>query len=192
MVAFGPGEYVGLYRPLAPGDETSVQMFLRASANPNALVPRIRSLVTSLDRSLVVDELVPLAETWRPVLQSYRFFMVVLAVVSIVALALSLAGIYALMSFTVAQRAREIAIRAALGAHPRRIVATIFGRAFAQVGLGVLTGGLLVSMTVFDTGREVWLVATVAGLMTAMALLACVAPAMRALRVQPAEAMREG
>ncbi len=191
MVSFGPGEFVGLYRPLAPGREFSVQMFLRASSNPDALVPRAHSIVASVDASLTFDGLMPLDEIWSPVLRSERFFLSVLVVVSAVALVLSLAGIYALMSFIVAQRAREIAIRAALGARTPRIVASIFFRALAQVGLGVLAGALLVSLTIIETAKGAGLVATVAAVMILVTLLACAIPAMRALRIQPAEVLRE-
>jgi ABC-type antimicrobial peptide transport system permease subunit len=90
------------------------------------MVPQIHSLITSLDASLGVDGLMPLEEIWRPVRRSDRFFVVALAIVSGIAMILSLAGIYALMSFTVAQRAREIAIRAALGAHPDASLALSF------------------------------------------------------------------
>ena len=63
-----------------------------------------------------------------------------LAVVTLSVLLLSAAGIYALMSFTVTRRRREIGIRAALGAHPRRILASIFSRALGQLALGLMVG----------------------------------------------------
>ncbi|MGH7507104.1 MAG: ABC transporter permease, partial [Longimicrobiales bacterium] len=191
MVAFGAGEYVGLYWPLAPGDEVSVQMYLHAPSNPQSLVPRIHSLITSVDPTLALAEFMPLGEIWEPVLRSDRFFLVVLTVVGTLALALSLAGIYALMSFTVAQRAREIAIRAALGARPRRIVAAIFSRALAQIGLGVVAGASLVSLTVIESGEGARLVAIVAALMFIVAMLACAVPTIRALRIHPAEVLKE-
>jgi hypothetical protein len=78
-----------------------------------------------------------------PGLEFAAFWVRLLAVVSAVAMLLSMAGIYAVMSFTVARRTREIGIRVALGASRRRVVAAVFARPLAQVGLGVVAGGVL-------------------------------------------------
>jgi ABC-type antimicrobial peptide transport system permease subunit len=112
-------------------------------------------------------------------------------------LLLSAAGIYALMSFTVAQRRREIGIRAALGANPRRIVRSIFARALVQLSLGVaaglMTAGLLESLTdggLMD-GKGAVVVPAVSALMMLVGLLACIVPARRSLSIQPTEALRD-
>jgi ABC-type antimicrobial peptide transport system permease subunit len=123
--------------------------------------------------------------------RSKRLFVTALAAVGGIALLLSLAGIYALMSFTVAQRTREIAIRAALGAHPRRIVGAIFSRALLQIGLGVVAGAALVSLSVAGAPNGAAIVAAVAALMMGVGLLACALPAIRALRVHPSDAFRD-
>ena len=109
-------------------------------------------------------------------------------------LLLSAAGIYALMSFTVAQRTREIGIRAALGAHPRRLLLSIFGRAARQLALGLLVGSLLSGAVFYDidisAGRAVALWIAVAALMLAVGLLAALGPARRGLRIQPSDVLR--
>ncbi len=80
------------------------------------------------------------AEQWEH--DTPGFWMLALAVVAVTAsvLLLSAAGIYAMMSFTVARRWREIGIRVALGADARRVLMGIFGRASAQIGAGVAVG----------------------------------------------------
>jgi putative ABC transport system permease protein len=117
-------------------------------------------------------------------------------------LLLSAAGIYAMMSFTVAKRRREIGIRAALGADPRRILTGIFARAAAQLGTGVLAGITFVAALevlgwtnpseaggVLD---DEWiLLPGVAALMLVVGLLAALGPARRGLAIQPTEALRE-
>ena len=113
-----------------------------------------------------------------------------LSVVAAVIVLFALIGIYALMSFTVAQRAREIGIRAALGANPRRLIGSIFSRAMMQIGLGVLAGAVLVSATVARSPEALRLVAWVAAAMVAVGLIGCAAPARRALRIQPIDALR--
>lgn len=112
-------------------------------------------------------------------------------------LLLSGAGIYAMMSFTVAKRRREIGIRAALGADARRVLMGIFGRASAQIGGGVAAG--IVVAAAFERlvpggvmgGRGHVLLPTVAGVMFIVGILAVLGPARRGLAVQPTEALRE-
>ena len=112
-------------------------------------------------------------------------------------LLLSAAGIYAMMSFTVARRRREIGIRAALGANPLTLLGGIFARAGAQVGTGVVVG-LLLSLLLARafggnplTPRMLRFLVVVAALVTLVALLAALGPARRSLAIQPTDALRE-
>ena len=117
-----------------------------------------------------------------------------------VLLALSASGIYALMSFTVTERTREIGIRTALGAQPRRVVFTVARRALAQLGVGVLlgmpfAGGLLfLFKSEFGSTYSPFVVALILGanVMVLIGMLACTAPTLRAMRIMPTEALREG
>ena len=188
----GPGGYVGVYHPLRPGEAESVQMFLRTDApNPDALVPRIHSIITSLDPALGVDDLMMLDRVWQPAHRSERLLTWIMTFVVAIIVGLSAGGIYALTSFTVSQRTREIGIRAALGADPRRIVLTIFSRAVAQIGLGVLIGGVVFGLaTGIRTVQGAGMIGATVALMAGVGLLACVLPAIRALRIQPTEALR--
>jgi ABC-type antimicrobial peptide transport system permease subunit len=113
----------------------------------------------------------------------------------------SAAGLYALMSFTVNQRTREIGIRSALGAQPRRLLAGIFRRALGQVGAGAAVGILLaVPLNRFlSTAIEDMRHASIPGVvpmtavfMIVVGLLAAAGPARRGLRVDPTEALRDG
>ena len=112
-------------------------------------------------------------------------------------LLLSAAGIYAMMSFTVSRRRREIGIRAALGADARRVVTGIFGRASAQLGAGIAVGLAVASAfewlgpggTMGD--KALIILPSVVALMFTVGLLAAIGPARRGLAVQPTEALRE-
>ncbi|MBW3553141.1 MAG: ABC transporter permease [Gemmatimonadetes bacterium] len=188
--AVGAGSPVGIFHPLRPEEHGSVHMYLRTAGPPAATAPQVHALVTSVDPGVGVVDLQPLAETWRPIQRSGAFFAFGFSVVALIILLFALIGIYALMSFIVARRAREIGIRAALGADPRRIVVSIFSRAMTQIGLGVVAGAALVSLTVADSPEGIRLVAGVALSVVAVGLLACVLPATRALRIQPTEALR--
>ena len=188
--ATGPGEPVAIVHPLLPRQRVGAQVYLRTDGPPEAVVPRLMELVTAVDPDLAMTGLEPLDEIWDPVERSQVFFVAAMNVVAAIIVLFALIGIYALMSFTVAQRAREIGIRSALGADPRRIIAAIFSRAMFQIGLGIVVGGVLVSALVFKNPDEMRLVAGVALAMAVVGLLACVLPAMRALRIQPTEALR--
>jgi ABC-type antimicrobial peptide transport system permease subunit len=109
-------------------------------------------------------------------------------------LLLSAAGIYALMSFTVAQRTREIGIRTALGAQPRRVIFNVFGRAVWQIAAGILVGSILSGAAFVAIGlglaRAAPLLLAVAAIMGFVGLLATFGPARRGLRIQAIEALR--
>ena len=102
-----------------------------------------------------------------------------------------------MMSFTVARRRREIGIRSALGADRRQVLASVFARASAQLGAGILVG--LIGAVAVDrlTGRgpvhdgNAVILLVVAAVMTTVGLLAATGPARRGLAVQPTEALRE-
>jgi ABC-type antimicrobial peptide transport system permease subunit len=116
--------------------------------------------------------------------------------VTVSVLLLSAAGIYAIVSFTVARRWREIGIRVVLGADARRVLMGIFGRASAQIGTGVAAGLTIAAIVEFVTaggnlgGRGLILFPAVVAVMFAVGLLAAAGPARRGLAVQPTEALR--
>jgi putative ABC transport system permease protein len=188
--AVGPGTTVGVFHPLRQEGQASLQFYVRTAGLPASLVPQVHALVVSVDPAMGVVDLMPLEEIWRPVERSEAALAAALGVVALIIVLFALIGIYALTSFTVARRAREIGIRAALGANPRRIIATIFSRALSQIGLGILIGGALVSLTIARSPEGVRLVGAVAMAMVGVGLMGCVVPAMRALRIHPAEALR--
>jgi putative ABC transport system permease protein len=191
----------GLYFPLEP-NVSSVSMALHLRSDPEAFVPRLRAIASALEPNLRLYEPMRLDHIQDDLLSVYRIGMRILLGASLLVLALSLAGIYAIMSFTVARRTREIGIRVALGADHRRIVVAIFRRPLAQVAAGVLTGVALsvmylrgeVDTTVAGGMGSLQEAAIIAGFTVAMfavCMLACIVPTRRALRVQPTDALRE-
>ena len=116
------------------------------------------------------------------------------ALVTGAVLLLSAAGVHAMMSFTIAQRTREIGIRSALGAQPRQLLLGIFKGAMRQLALGIAAGSLLSVGAFVVVGTGVWsaggLLVTVAAVMAVVASLAAIGPARRILRIQTVEALR--
>lgn len=139
----------------------------------------------------------PLNQVFSERLSQAQFTGLVFALIAVIAVLLSAVGHYALVAFTVSERAREIAIRMTLGAQGRRIAGGILRRAVAQLGVGVLLGVWLGASLLreFVPGATAahpgWpaLLAAVAAVMMATGLLACVGPTRRALKIQPSRAL---
>jgi ABC-type antimicrobial peptide transport system permease subunit len=169
-------------------------MAVHVGGDPSSLEPRLRTIATAVDPTVRLRELLPLDAIGASLWLEFNFLWRVLAFVSAIALLLSLAGIYSVMAFTVSRRTREIGIRIALGADAFGIVAAIFSRALAQIGLGIAAGGVLVFLlTQAVTGlsaREVAIVTAYMMLMMGVCMLACIVPTRRALAIEPTEALR--
>jgi ABC-type antimicrobial peptide transport system permease subunit len=172
-------------------------MAVKVTGDPASHATRLQAIANSVDPSLRLYDLQRLDQLDRGGLVMFAIYLRVALLLSAVALLLSLAGIYAVMSFTVSRRMREIGIRVALGADPRRIVLTIFRRPLTQVSLGILAGGGLSALLAFRvigsglTPRNGALLLGYAALMMGVCMLACILPTRRALRVHPTDALRE-
>lgn len=187
------GNMTGVYHPLAlrRGD---VKLALQLRSDSASFAPRLRTIAAQVDPALRIYDVMPLDRVGAMMWNEMDFLWRLMAGVSAVALVLSLAGIYSILSFTVSRRTREIGIRIALGADARRIVVSTLSSALRQVGGGVAVGGLLVGALTWTiaglAARETGLVVAYTLLMLAVCLLASIVPTRRALRVQPTEALR--
>jgi putative ABC transport system permease protein len=186
-----------LYHVAVPGQLSRAMLMVRVRGeDPAAHVERLRQITAGVDPSL---RLVPrsLGALYHDQAVAVRLMALVVGLILLSVLLLSAAGIYALMSFTVSQRRKEIGIRSALGADPRRILGSIFSRAVRQLGVGVGVG--LLATVLLDLamdgevmyGRGAILLPAVCVIMIAVGLLAALGPARRGLRIQPMEALRE-
>jgi putative ABC transport system permease protein len=184
-----------VYHPAAPGDVHPVVISVRFNGGiPAGATERFRQIGAEVDPALQLRRVVPLSEFYRQVRSLWRYLAWGIGLVTTSVLLLSAAGIYALVSFTVAQRTREIGIRTALGAPPRRLLLDIFGRAMRQLAFGSIVGTLL-SAAVFSVsgigfGRASALLLAVGAIMLAVGLLAALGPARRSLRIPATEALR--
>jgi putative ABC transport system permease protein len=194
-----PGDSV-MYRPAPPDALPALHVAVHAKGNPSAVMSRIRIIASEVDPTLRLIELQTMDKVGESDRLALDFFTRLLAGISAVALLLATAGVYSLMSFTVARRTPEIGIRLALGASPGRIMLSTFSRALAQVGLGLLIGSIPALALLVNLGPEVVPVggnhtATATCLaatcfVAAVTTLACVMPARRALLVQPTDALK--
>lgn len=202
-----PQREAGVYLPAVPGaNQGSLNMLVHTRGDPLALVPRVRELATAVDASLRVQQVMRVDQVTTPQLWLLGLWERMIIGLTAVALLLSLSGIYAVLAYIVARRTREIGVRVALGASARRVITSIFRRPLTQVSLGVVAGSVLIFVASIGVGNttqfrgtgvagaltpsEVVVLLGYAGLMLGVCALACIVPTVRALRVQPTEALR--
>jgi putative ABC transport system permease protein len=198
MNATNPTEDAGVYHPLGPNEYHPMRYIVEVGSDPASFVPRLTSIASGVDADAMIQVpqvLADLADLGRVELRLASLLVVTL---SLIGTLLAAAGLYALMSFTVSQRTREIGIR------PRwvraaSVVSTIVRRAAYQLGAGVVLGcafgtWLLMEVTNGADIMDMNIPAVLAGVGVAVILmvtLACLAPIRRGLRIQPTEALRE-
>jgi predicted permease len=184
-----PHEQSAMYRPTLPVLGRAGQLAVRVR-DPDGFATRLRALVAGVDPTIRLTDVQPLGRVGGGEAQMNWALTTVAWLVAFIVLLLSATGIHALMSFTVARRTREIGIRAALGAHPRRIVAGVFARAFLQIGAGILAGSGLVALMGLGSARQILLLLAADAVLFLVGLTACAVPVRRALRIDPMEALR--
>lgn len=137
----------GVYLPadLAYGP---FHMMVHAPGDPMALGARVREIAAGVDPLLRLSDLQRVDEVASSTLWIVRMWLRVSLLLTAIAVLLSLAGIYAVLSFTVSRRTREIGVRVALGASRRRLVVAIFRRPLTHV-IGVVTGGFLIALLAY-------------------------------------------
>jgi hypothetical protein len=182
-------------QPAAPGTVEPCVISVRFKGPiPAGMTDRIRQIGAEVDPALQLRRVVPLSDFYGGLRAVWRYLAWGVGLLTASVMLLSAAGIYALMSFTVAQRTREIGIRAALGAAPNRLLLGIFGRVIRQLAVGVVTGSLLsaaaLSSAGVGAGKVGPLLFAVASLMLVVGLLAASGPARRSLRIQAIDALR--
>jgi predicted permease len=201
MNALNPDADQGVYHVVAPGELHPVSFAVRVGSDPERLTPRLRSIVTEIDASALIQNPVALDEVPNPDRRVIVLSTYLVALLAGIAVVLSAACLYALMSFTVAERTREIGIRTALGAQPANIVSAITKRAFLQLSAGVLIGVVLSAVMLWHFDDRVTILRTAhwpvtVGLITlfvmVVGLLACVRPTLRVLRIRPVEVLKAG
>jgi putative ABC transport system permease protein len=190
------GEAAYIYRAASAAEVDPVVVAVRVDGDAAPLAPALVPLARQVDgglhlRDIVTLEDIVVQERKRMVGGSVAFGSVLL-----VALVFSAAGLYALMAVAVARRTREIGIRLALGASRGDVLGSVFARAGRQLGGGIIAGNSLILLLAWraDSLTADLLVSSVITsiIMAAVGVLACAAPARRALRIQPTEALRQG
>jgi putative ABC transport system permease protein len=183
----------GVYLPLHLDDTSTVFVGARVNGDQAAAASALRKLAARVDVTLRVTEVQSLDNVTAGALREIDFWTTLASTLSLSALMLSLTGIYAVMSFAVSRRTREIGIRVALGSDRYKVVLAVLRSPLRQLAGGIVAGAILTALLsgqVVSTLSYQVAVAGYALLMFGVCLLACLVPARRALRVNPVDALR--
>jgi putative ABC transport system permease protein len=185
-----------VYYPL--GGDRFRYLVIKTHAGPAAVLPAVRQAVRDLDAGLPLTDVATMDEMVGQSLQQPRSLSWLIGSLAGVALLLSTIGIYGVMAYYVQQHTRDIGIRVALGGSRGALVRLIVGQGMKVVILGIvvgLAGALLVtrlmSSLLFGVDPlDALTFAAVGTVLAGAAVLACVVPARRAVRLEPAAVLR--
>ncbi len=194
-------EEPALYSPYAQsGREWKrwMTVVVRGSQASGALTAAVKTAVWKIDPQLPLTKVLTMTEVMAESFAERRFNMLLLSLFAVLAMTLAGVGVYGVMSYLVAQRAREIGIRMALGAQLRDVLRLVMGQGLklALLGLGLgLIGAwaatrLLKSLLFSVSTTDPLIFLVISGLLVGVALLACWLPARRATKIDPMIALR--
>lgn len=198
------GRAAGFYIPATPDMFDPVHLIVHVrGGDPMALAPQVRKAAIAVDPSLRLVGVQRVSEANDDRLGTMTMMLRITSALSALALLLSLAGIFAVLSFTVARRTREIGVRVALGASRRRVVAATFRRPLFQVTLGVVVGTaivlvgapLMLSTELPSSENDLLglqgmaMIVAYGIVMLGVCMLGCVTPTRRALKIEPTVAL---
>lgn len=187
-----------IYLPLWQATAFSKHLVVRTAADPRTVLVSIERELHAIDPTAAVESPKTLGQIRDESLASRTFAMQLLMGFSLVGSALTLVGIYGVLSLSVASRRRELAIRSAVGAEQKDIRRLVFGEGFRLIASGVLAG-LVLAMVLSRVLRAFLFevqpsdpatLIVVGTLFVGVALLACWVPVRRAEKVDPLEALR--
>jgi putative ABC transport system permease protein len=190
--------YIPHAQTIYPEPIVSVVVKARPGRDPLSLAPIVREQIRDLDSQQSVSKVQTVESIVSESLATRRFTLVLLGLFAATALILAVVGLYGALSYVVSQRRREIGVRVALGANARAISRLVVrqGMTPAALGLGagllasLGTGRLVESMLYGTSPTDATTFAAVVGVMGACALTACLLPARRAARVDPAVTLK--
>jgi predicted permease len=184
----------GYYSP------NGMNLFIRSAGDPSALTPAVRETVKALAPAMPIGSVRTMADVVASALAPDRFTLIILAGFAAGALILAAVGVYGVVADAVASRTREIGLRMAVGAGRTRILRQVLLEGLMLATWGVALGGgggallarLLDSLLYEVSPSDGWAYATAAPLLVALVVIASLIPALRAARLDPMGALREG
>lgn len=188
----------GIYLPLAQHPPRALSIVMRTSGDPKLLLPSLRQRVASVDPGLPLFNVQTLSERLTEGMFFYRMVATIFTVLGAAALLLAATGLYAILAASVSRRSTEMGIRMALGATAREVKLLVVRQGVLRVVAGLAVGLLVAPVFALGLSRNLYGVepldlatfVTIPVLLVAVAIIASLAPAMRATRVDPAHSLR--
>ena len=189
---------MAMYLPYQQSHEASANLLVRTSLPTDSIVESVRAAVREVDPALPLYNVRTMAEHVNRSLYLDRLRAKLIGYLAALALTLAAIGIYGVVSFTVAERTREVGIRVALGANPRAVLRMMLGTGVRLTAVGILAGLVLSYWLTQRIASDLFGVKTTdpltllgaCGVLLGVALLATLVPALRATRIDPILALR--
>ena len=175
-----------------------MNLVIRTQGDPLSLVSGVRKEVNALDPDQPIAAVRPMTDWVAMSAAGARYRTTLLGLFALLAMSLAATGIYGVMSYSVAQRTREIGVRMALGARPFDVLKLVVRHGMLLALIGIVVGlaaafalSTVMSSLLFGvTARDPITFGAVAALLIVVALIACIVPARRATKVDPLVALR--
>jgi putative ABC transport system permease protein len=188
-----------MYLPYRQAGYNSLALMVRTRDHASNVADALRQEVAAVDPDVTLGTVRPMQTVLSESVSRQRFSASLLSIFAMIALALSAVGIFGVMTALVTQRTRELAVRLALGAHPRKVLQLILSHGAALAGIGIVIGlggafalSRVVAGMLYDVAAsDPVTLGSVSLLLAAVALLACYIPARRATRLDPIITLRE-
>jgi ABC-type antimicrobial peptide transport system permease subunit len=188
-----------IFLPMNPAQPMLSATFVVRAADPDAVIAGVVAAVRSLAPTLPIADVETGAAAVSRAAGAERFYAVLISVITATGLVLAAVGLFGVLSWSVASRRRELALRAALGADPARLAGAIAREAVPLILVGALAGVITGSWgarfarsLLYEVGPsdpEIWV--GVAAVIVLAVTLAIAGPSRRALKTSPADALRE-
>ena len=188
-----------MFLPVRQGPQLEITWIVHASTSPSVVLDAVRREIRAIDSRLPVVNGTTMQEHVDRTLVQSQVFAFLATMFGVVALLLASVGIYGMLSLMVRGQTREIGIRVALGARPSQVLRMVVRRGAVLAAAGLATGALiggwtsraLAPMLYGATAFDTWTLFVVACALGSAVILASTLPARRALRVDPAKALRQ-
>jgi predicted permease len=188
----------GVYLPVAQNVINFMTLTVRTDRDPIALASAIQAEINRIDPALPLYWVRSIEQQYELDTWFFRAFGTLFTIFGFAALALAVVGLYGVMSFTVAQRTRELGVRMALGSQPMQILKLVLANGSVQLvagaAVGLLFAGILsraLQATLFGVNPWDPLIFTLVVVTLGVAgMAACLVPASRAMRLDPVDALR--
>ncbi len=190
---------LALFWPRSQRYDSTMTVVVRSSLPEEGVLKRVEQIVNSLDPTLPFFQADTLEDHMSLPLLPARIAAAMLGAFGVLAVMLAATGVYGMLAYAISRRSREIGIRVAVGATKGNILTLVLRRAtlivgiasIAGVALAVGLGGFFTPILYGVSPRDPATYALALGLMAAIGLIACLVPARRALRIDPAVALRD-